>query len=304
MNKLFSFAGLVTLFCLSALLPFGGQGAKADIAVLFCQPANAVPVPCSLDASGYPYVNVAAGTITISGLTGTYANNADNVVPVATGLLGVQNFNMVYDGTGWDRLYGDSTNGLFANIKTSVLPTGASTSAAQTTAQTSLSSIVTNTSNTATSTATTATQTTTTATNTGTTATNTGTIATNTGTVATNTTALTTGSTPYHLLSTASTNSTNVKASAGTLFNIAVVNTTGVIYYLKFYDKASAPTCNSDTPVLNIPIPANTFGAGIVVPGFIGFNFTLGIGFCLTGALADNDNTNAATGVAINLGYK
>jgi hypothetical protein len=38
---------------------------------------------------------------------------------------------MCFNGTTWDRLRGDTTNGIFANVKTSVLPTGASTSAKQ-----------------------------------------------------------------------------------------------------------------------------------------------------------------------------
>lgn len=57
-----------------------------------------------------------AGTITAS-LSGTGANNADNVAAVATGLTPSVAYNYVWDGAAWDRLYGDSTNGLFANIK-------------------------------------------------------------------------------------------------------------------------------------------------------------------------------------------
>jgi hypothetical protein len=38
---------------------------------------------------------------------------------------------MCFNGTTWDRLRGDTTNGIFANVKTSVLPTGAATSAKQ-----------------------------------------------------------------------------------------------------------------------------------------------------------------------------
>jgi hypothetical protein len=38
---------------------------------------------------------------------------------------------MCFNGTTWDRVRGDTTNGLFANVKTSVLPTGAATSAKQ-----------------------------------------------------------------------------------------------------------------------------------------------------------------------------
>jgi hypothetical protein len=38
---------------------------------------------------------------------------------------------MCFNGTTWDRVRGDTTNGIFANVKTSVLPTGASTAAKQ-----------------------------------------------------------------------------------------------------------------------------------------------------------------------------
>lgn len=38
---------------------------------------------------------------------------------------------MCFNGTTWDRLRGDTTNGIFANVKTSVLPTGAATAAKQ-----------------------------------------------------------------------------------------------------------------------------------------------------------------------------
>jgi hypothetical protein len=38
---------------------------------------------------------------------------------------------MCFNGTTWDRVRGDTTNGLFANVKTSALPTGAATSAKQ-----------------------------------------------------------------------------------------------------------------------------------------------------------------------------
>lgn len=54
------------------------------------------------------------------------------------------NFPLVYNGSTWDRWYGDKTNGAWVNIKTSVLPTGAATAANQSTANTSLATIATN----------------------------------------------------------------------------------------------------------------------------------------------------------------
>lgn len=109
------------------------------------------------------------------------------------------------------------------------------------------------------------------------------------------------GGTPGHLLSAASNNSTNIKASAGELLHFTVINTTATAADLRFYNSASAPTCSSATGVVfNYPIPANTTSAGITVAFPGGVAFSTGIGFCLTATNADNDNTNTVTGININ----
>jgi hypothetical protein len=109
-----------------------------------------------------------------------------------------------------------------------------------------------------------------------------------------------------HVLSAASTNSTSIKPAAGQLVAVVAVNTTAALYYLKFYDTAAAPTCNSSTVVLSMPVPfgASSSGGTIILQLPQGLQFLNGIGMCLTGGLADNDNTNAATGVAINVFFK
>lgn len=113
------------------------------------------------------------------------------------------------------------------------------------------------------------------------------------------------GATPVKVDSAASTNATSVKATVGLLCSVVAINTTATLYYLKFYNTAAAPTCNSDTVVQKFPVPASTSGGPPVqIPFPDGMKFTTGIGLCLTGGIADNDNTNAATGVAISLGYK
>lgn len=89
-------------------------------------------VPFAIDKNGNICV---IGTTTLSG---TGANNADAVVSVATGLTPVQGYNFVYNGTTWDRLRGDTTNGAFVNVKTSVLPTGAALDTSITTTNTDL----------------------------------------------------------------------------------------------------------------------------------------------------------------------
>lgn len=112
---------------------------------------------------------------------------------------------------------------------------------------------------------------------------------------------------PVHYLSAASNNSTNVKPAAGALYNIVAANTTATMYYLKLYDKATAPTCGTDIPVHTIPIsptPASGTPPPFVLDSTVGINFNSGIGFCLTGGIADADNTVAATGVAINFAFR
>lgn len=106
------------------------------------------------------------------------------------------------------------------------------------------------------------------------------------------------------LVSAASTNGSNVKGSAGQVFGIVAINTTGTLYYYKLYNKATSPTVGTDTPVMTIPIPANTAGAGLVFGLDSGVAFGTGIGRALTGAAADNDTTSAATGVLVHLLYK
>lgn len=142
---------------------------------------------------------------------GTQGNESDAVAGVATGLGQTQDYPYLWNGTTFDRWYGDKTSGAWVSIKASIsLPVTGTfwqatqpvsgtfwqatqpvsavslplpTNAAQETGG-NLATIATNTGNTATSTATTATNTGTTATNTGTTATNTGNTATNTSTIA------------------------------------------------------------------------------------------------------------------------
>lgn len=114
------------------------------------------------------------------------------------------------------------------------------------------------------------------------------------------------GCTPGHALSAASNNSTNVKASPGTLCEFTVINTTASLGVLRLYDTSSAPTCSSATGVVaNYPVQANTTSPGFTINlGPFGKAFSSGIGFCFTGANADNDNTNAVTGFNLNWGYR
>lgn len=90
------------------------------------------------------------------------------------------------------------------------------------------------------------------------------------------------GATPVSTVSAASTNATSLKASAGTVYSVTASNVNAAIRYLKFYNKASAPTVGTDTPVYVFPIPGNTAGAGITHSFPVGLNFSTGIAWALT----------------------
>lgn len=105
--------------------------------------------------------------------------------------------------------------------------------------------------------------------------------------------------------SAATTNATVAKASAGDLFAVQGYNTTASVVYLKLYNKATAPTVGTDTPIKtiaippNAPIPSNCAWAN-------GLYFSTGIAYALTGAAADSDTTAVAAGaiVGLNLDYQ
>lgn len=106
-------------------------------------------------------------------------------------------------------------------------------------------------------------------------------------------------------ISLATTNTTVVKASAGTLYDITVGNNSANIAYLKVYN-ATSVTCGSGTPVLRYIVPgATSGGAGSNVVSSVGMSFSTGMSYCLTGAIADADTTAvAANAYLINVTYK
>lgn len=112
------------------------------------------------------------------------------------------------------------------------------------------------------------------------------------------------GTTPYKLISLATTNANVVKASGGNLYSIVAIGLSSTVRYLKLYNKATAPIVGTDIPVMTIPIPANTQGAGISIPFSMGVNFPLGISIAITAGSADNDSVAIlANEVLVNLTY-
>lgn len=115
------------------------------------------------------------------------------------------------------------------------------------------------------------------------------------------------GATPYFLVAANSNNSTSIKGSAGTVYSIQTSSISTGIAYLKLYDKATAPTCGTDTPVAAFLLPGSsaTTGSGNNSTFSVGKAFTLGIGICLVTGIANSDNTAvAASTFTVNIDYK
>ena len=104
-----------------------------------------------------------------------------------------------------------------------------------------------------------------------------------------------------HLSTGTSADSTIVKTTAGTVHGWYISNTNASVRYVKLYNKASSPAVGTDTPFMTIPIPG---GAAANVEFANGIDFTTGIGFGITTAVADASSAAvAANEIVINLLY-
>lgn len=114
------------------------------------------------------------------------------------------------------------------------------------------------------------------------------------------------GSTLNHkLIAAGSTNGTLVAAGTKRLLGGSVCNVSASVRYLKFYNKATAPTVGTDTPIATIALqPNTTYSLLELAAAAPGAYFSLGIGYGITGAAADNDMTAITAGdVLINVLY-
>lgn len=93
----------------------------------------------------------------------------------------------------------------------------------------------------------------------------------------------------------ASVNATSAKASAGNVYKIFGNNTKASVIYLKIYNKATAPTVGTDTPVLTIPIAASG-RFDIDIGGANGFYLGTGIAYGFTTDAADAGTTALLAG--------
>lgn len=110
------------------------------------------------------------------------------------------------------------------------------------------------------------------------------------------------GAIPTHILSAASTNSNLITTAAPhIIYDVTAFNTNATTAYLKFYDVAVAPTCNISSVVATYPLVQNV---PFSIASIVGKQFNNGVGICITGGIADNDNTNATTGIVVDITFK
>jgi hypothetical protein len=110
------------------------------------------------------------------------------------------------------------------------------------------------------------------------------------------------GSTLSHTMSAASTNATSLKASAGMVYGFCISNANASARYFKLYNKASAPTVGTDTPVTTVQVPGN----GTVIRAYpTGAVFGTGIAWAVTTGIANSDTgAVGANDLSIDIDYK
>jgi hypothetical protein len=108
------------------------------------------------------------------------------------------------------------------------------------------------------------------------------------------------GLTTFHLVSAATTNATNVKASAGQLFGWYIYNSNASARKVAFHNTAGTPTAGASI-FFSLVIPA-TSGANVHFTN--GLAFSTGIAITTVTGLADSDSAAvAANDLVINLFY-
>lgn len=109
------------------------------------------------------------------------------------------------------------------------------------------------------------------------------------------------GYTTFHVSSAASTNATNIKASAGQLYGWAITNTNAAIRYICFHNTAGTPTAGASI-FFKFGIPGGG-AANVFMPS--GIPFSTGIGMTIVVNAVDTDATAvAANDMVVNLFYK
>lgn len=107
--------------------------------------------------------------------------------------------------------------------------------------------------------------------------------------------------TAYALTTAATTNLVSIKISRAFLAELTIFNSSAATIYVKFYNKASAPTLASDVPLFVIPIAAGAFFTQSFGP--VGKMFSTGLAMAITAAVGNTDTTAIAAGVLVSATY-
>lgn len=111
------------------------------------------------------------------------------------------------------------------------------------------------------------------------------------------------GASTYRIISVNNATGVLVADQKRVLYSVQAGNINAAVRYLKLYNKATAPTCGTDTPVATIPLPAAGVPANPDI-GSAGWQFSLGLGYCIVTGAADSDTTApAANEQFVTLGY-
>lgn len=109
------------------------------------------------------------------------------------------------------------------------------------------------------------------------------------------------GTTDFHLISAATTNATNVKASQGQVYGWNITNTNAATRYVKFHNTSGTPTAGTGV-VRTVGVPAGGYAN---FTSIVGIPFSTGIGITTVTGTADNDTTAVgANDLTIDIDYK
>jgi hypothetical protein len=95
----------------------------------------------------------------------------------------------------------------------------------------------------------------------------------------------------YNVDAAASTNGALLQAGPTSVHNIFINNASASAKWVRFYNKATAPTVGTDIPVFVVNVAASSSKE---IPMHIDLEFTLGLGIAITGAAPYNDATAVA----------
>lgn len=114
------------------------------------------------------------------------------------------------------------------------------------------------------------------------------------------------GCTPGSSISGAAVLETEIKATAGTLYELVITNIDATPVYARLYNDTAANTDETDTPVARYGVPGTTAVGGIVTNSIaVGKNFSTAITIRVTTGIADNDTgALSANEVLVSYCYK